>query len=132
MKRVHQSGLERKFYKWVKCLKLEGWNFKIRFKAIVPEEGNDGHKPFPAAWVEHCSPVERTAVINIATDYCARLGFGVSFNLDTLIIHELIHIILWDERDRLPTRVSNSSKFNSFEEFVCFHFSKIIYDVKHG
>lgn len=131
MRRVHQAGLERRFRKWVKHLKLEGWTLKVKFKVVLLEDGKNPEDPYEAAEVEHCSPVERTAVINIAKDYCDRKGFGVSFNLDTLIIHELIHVILWDEWERLPERIRKHRGMENFEEFVCFHFSKIIYDVKH-
>jgi hypothetical protein len=119
--KVRQAGLERKLRKWIKHVKLEGWDIKIRFKPL---------KEDIAARIYHCSPVEMSAIIDIAVDYSDREGYGVSFNLDTLILHELIHVILWEKWDELPNTIKEHKKMELFEEFVCFHFAKIIYDIK--
>jgi len=118
--KVRQPGLERKLRKWVRLLKLDGWNIKIRFKAL---------KGSVAAQVNHCSPVERSAIIDIAVDYSMREGYGISFNVDTLILHELIHVILWEKTEQLPIKIGEHPKLEDLEEFVCYHFAKIIYDV---
>lgn len=127
--RVRQAGLERKLKKWMKYLKLEGWDIKIRFKNLSDDEP-DNKGLATAAQVEYCSPVERTALIFIANDYCETEGYGLSFNIDTLIIHELLHVILWEKFDCLSTRTKKNQKIVDLEEFICFHFSKILYDVK--
>jgi len=123
--KVHQAGLARRLRYWMRALKLEGWTIKIRFRTVP--SGDD-----TVAELEHCSPVERAAAIFVAEDYAGRAGHGVSFNLDTLILHELIHVVLWDEWERLPTRTKGRADVKRLEEFVCFHFAKIIYDLKKG
>lgn len=120
MRKVLTSTLETKLKKWQKKLKLEGWQIKIRYKAC----GKD-----TAAQVDFCEPVEKTAVVNISPNYYNREGYNVSWTLDSLIVHELLHIEMWQEVHSLPAKIREHQKFEDFEEYICFRYAKIIVDM---
>lgn len=122
MRRVLPRTLKKKLRKWQTALKLDGWDIKIKYKHCGKDD---------AAEVEFCEPVERTAVINISPNYYNREGYNVSWTLDELIIHELIHVVLWEPcHSYFSSKIRGSQKFEDFEEFVCFHFAKIIGDIR--
>ena len=118
---ANKGTLARKFRKWMKFLKLDGWDVKIGFKDLGVDT---------AAEVSYCSPIEKFAVIDVAKDLDKFEGYKMSFNLDTLIIHELMHVLMWEQVERLPGKVKNCKDFKEFEEFLCSHFAKIIFDIK--
>ncbi len=120
MKKVLSSTLEKKLRKWQKRLKLEGWDIKISYKFC----GKD-----TAAQVEYCEPVEKTATVSICPTYYNRQGYRVSWTLDSLIVHELIHIEMWQEVQSLPAKIQDHPKFSNFEEYICFRYAKIIVDM---
>ncbi len=124
-KRVRHSTLIKKLSKWQKVLKLSDWSIRIRFS----DEKQMG--PNNVALLVNCSHDENAAEILIHKYYYKENGYRTLFNIDTLIIHELIHIILNKKLDSFPKMILKNKKFHNFEEFICNHFAIIIYHVFH-
>ena len=124
-RRISLKTLEKKIQYWQKVLKLDGWKITAVFK---PQHKLDPQDPDTAAQVVECWPLEKVAVIEFATNYPKHDGYEISWNIDTLILHELIHVLCWEKTTDLPENIQDHSKFQIFEEFLCNTLSKIIYD----
>jgi len=120
MRKIQPSTLVKKLKKFQKWLNLDGWDIKIRYKSCDPDTVGE---------IDFCEPVEKTAIINISSKYFTKEGYNVSWNLDNIIIHELIHIELWEQIDRLPIDIKEHKKFKELEEYICFRYAKIIGDM---
>jgi hypothetical protein len=123
-RKVTQVNLEKRLNKWKRVLKLTDWDISIKYKPYS-ELGKDN----VTGLVNFCSPEEMTAEIYISNTYYRHEGYKISWNLDSLIIHELIHVVLWEEWDKLAEHIRDNKKLENFEEFVCWHFAKIIKDL---
>ena len=81
------------------------------------------------AELKEISNTEKVAVIVINNEYYTDPQYGVVWNLDTALLHELIHVVLDEQIGRLAKKVRNNKKFREdFEEFICDKFAWIIYN----
>jgi hypothetical protein len=99
---------------------------------MIREDENDNRQffePETVACLMDCSTPEKIAVIGIRRDYFNYDGFKQTWNLDTLIIHELIHIIekAGKKSCGISKKIDYSKPFSAFEEYNCDAFSAIIY-----
>lgn len=118
--------------RWKKYLGLDGWELSI---AICEEESMNARiKDFDKdaddgditlGCVTHCYPVEQVATIQFRRD--APAFFGKWVNLDTLVCHELIHVLVRAEFDRLPKAAQKSKRLGELEEFICDKFSFVLF-----
>lgn len=125
-KRIYQSTLEKKCKKWQKVLKLSDWNITVKF-ASQSQIGNN-----TLAMIKDVYQTEKVAIIEVLNTYYNEVGHGHKFNIDTLLLHELVHLLVWEEHDRLPPDIRKSKAFLDFEEFLCDSFAAITYDIKKG
>jgi hypothetical protein len=125
MKRIFTSTLERKCRRWQKILKLADWDITIKFTPKSQLGGNY------LARLTNVYPVEKVAVIEVLNDYYKDPGYKHNFNIDILILHELIHLFLWEEFEKLPYPIRQTKAVKEFEEFICNFLSKMIYDIFH-
>lgn len=123
MRRIASKTLEKKKKRWQKELKLDAWDIKIKFVSAF-ELGDHN----TAGQIAYCYPNEKSAYIQIVNNYYRYEGYNESWNIDTLIIHELIHVMLHDKGENMPKVIKESTKFYNYEEFICDSFAKIIYD----
>jgi hypothetical protein len=125
--------------KYKKILGLDGWDLKVaicspgsmstKIMEFEKEESEEVALMSDAdeiilGCVTHCLPVEQVATVQFRRD--APQYFGQWINLDTLVCHELIHIVVRSEFDRLPKSALRSKKTGELEEFICDKFSHII------
>ena len=129
--------------KWKQILGLNGWDFRIalvdkysmaerirEYEADSPTPSNADPEDIVLGCVTHCYPVEQVATIQFRYD--APAFFGAWVNLDTLVCHELIHVLVRDQFDRLPKAAQRSKKTGELEEFICDRFSYILYKALEG
>ena len=128
--------LQNKCSIWSKRLRLGDWTIKCRYatktEMSLPDPDDDNNPCFDDNTIgrlHECSTPEKIAVILIRKDYYNHQGYGVYWNLDTLIIHELIHIILniGKQSSKMGKKIQENSAFESFEEFACDSFAAILY-----
>ena len=131
---VRQTTLQKKCNTWAKRLRLSDWDITCKYPTkaeMEKEDPADDYKPHfddeTVGCLMECSLPEKIAVVGIRKNYFDHDGFGVSWNLDTLIIHELIHIIEKIGKDKLPKSVISRKDFKEFEEFNCDCFAAILY-----
>ena len=126
-RRVSEKTLENRINKWKHILKLDGWS--IRFKFVAPMKMEEKDKTI-LAMVKHCSPNEKVADLLFNNKSPSYEGFDSSWNLDTLIIHELIHVHLYEKSELLAQGLTDDvvEIFEILEEFICDSFAKIIFD----
>lgn len=109
---------------WQQKMKLLDWDIRIRYASkadiLDPEQFGDG----TLGQLDMCWPDEKVAQISIHPRYHKADGYNIAWNLDTLIIHELIHTHLSEKSNELPEEIL----VGDFEEFVCNSLGKIIYD----
>jgi hypothetical protein len=126
--------------KYKKILGLDGWDLKVaicsaismntKIKEFETEESESvalsstDTDEIVLGCVTHCHPIEQVATVQFRRD--ATKYFGQWVNLDTLVCHELIHIVVRSEFDRLPKSAQRSKKTGELEEFICDKFSHII------
>lgn len=120
MKKIKVSTLHKKLEYWQNIVGLRGWDVRIKFEKLRQDE---------IAKVEACYPVERTAVISVRDDYYKDKDCGIQWNLDTVICHELLHLVFWDTIGDMPKVVKYNKKFQAFEEWICDYFSRVFYNV---
>lgn len=126
--------------RWKKILGLSGWDLSL---AIVSDESmksriakfnedesakDDGE--IVLGCVTHCYPVEQCATVQFMRE--APRHFGTMVNLDTLVCHELIHVLVRAEFDRLPKAAQKSKRLDELEEFIADRFSYIMYKAIGG
>lgn len=129
--------------KWKQILGLNGWDFRIalvdkysmaerirEYEADSPTPSVADPEDIVLGCVTHCYPVEQVATIQFRYD--APAFFGTWVNLDTLVCHELIHVLVRDQFDRLPKAAQRSKKTGELEEFICDRFSYILYKALEG
>ncbi len=132
-RRISDRTLGTKIKKWQHILKLDGWT--LTFKFIPPTTFKKMEKEKSIlAMVNHASPNEKVAEMLFNNKYHTYDGFGASWNIDTLIIHELIHIHLFEKSDQLEKAIPEEVEevFTQYEEFLCDSIAKIIYDLDLG
>lgn len=122
-KKVLQKTLDRKKRYWQKVLKMTDWNIKIKF---VPKYKLSDINSI--AELESISGNEKAAQIFISSSYHSYDGYNLYWNIDTIILHEMIHIKIDRQREQLNKKLIKSDKFYDFEEFICDTFSNLIYD----
>ncbi len=130
---INKDELESKLDFWADVLGLSGWDIKTKIvnkqKLMETIEKLDGKKSEPddiclGAVVEHYQS-EQVASILFLKD--ADKEFGLQLNLDTLILHELIHIASGEQFERLPKAAKISPKTKELEEWVSDFFARKIY-----
>jgi hypothetical protein len=119
--------------KWKKILGLSGWDLSL---AICSADSmNERISSYNAesliadeivlGCVTHCYTVEQVATIQFMRE--APKHFGVMINIDTLVCHELIHVLVRAEFDRLPKAAQKSKRLGELEEFIADRFSYIMF-----
>ena len=97
------------------------------------EDSDDKDKPYfdddTIGCLMECSISEKIAVVGIRRTYYEHDSYKVSWNLDTLIIHEIIHIIekVGKLNCNIPKGIKKRRDFINFEEYNCDTFAAIIY-----
>ena len=126
---VRESTLIKKVSRWKPVLKLKDWDISIRYakqKELESVQKKDSKKII-FGWVDDCDSAAKRASILINRNYHTGPGHKTSWNIDTLIIHELVHVVLWAHSENIPENIRKHSKVFDFEEFVCDSFADIIY-----
>ncbi len=128
---AYPRTLEKKLTHWKRALKLDGWKITIRYATKTDNDKGDINLEKDLACVATCSPPEQIAAILINKDYATHRSNTLVWNIDTIILHELIHILMWAYTKGLPDKVYNSRKFHELEEFVCDSVARLLFDLTH-
>lgn len=135
-KGVQAKTLQKKCNVWAKRLRLRDWTITCRYATkadMEKEDPDDDYEPsFDSETIgrlQECSVPEKIALILIRRDYFDHTGHKVSWNIDTLILHELIHIIekIGKTHAGLNKNVGARKDYWRLEEFNCDTFSAIVY-----
>jgi len=132
---VRNTTLQKKANTWAKRLRLSDWDITCRYatkadmNTIDPDDNEPCFDDDTIGRMQECSIPEKVAVVLIRRNYYDHNGYKVSWNLDTLIIHELIHIIekIGKKNAGIVNSVDKRRDFMEFEEFNCDCFSAILY-----
>jgi hypothetical protein len=130
---VRQSTLQKRLAYWKPKLKLSDWDINIRYATKKEAEKQQRkEKGDLLAFAHDCDPAAKRATILIVRDYHKGAGHKTAWNVDTLILHELIHIVVWSASDAIPESIANHSKVHEFEEYVCDSLADIIYSLLYN
>lgn len=130
---INKNELNERLDYWADILGLSGWDIKTKIvdKATMNKivSSLDTKDPDPSdivmgAVVEHY-PAEQAASIVFLKD--ADKEFGLQLNIDTLILHELIHVVVGEQFERLPKVAKSSPRTKELEEFICDFFARKLY-----
>lgn len=133
---VQPKTLQKKCNTWARRLRLGDWSITCRYatksemQKLDPEDNDEPcFDESTIGRLQECSIPEKIAVVLIRRNYYDHDGYGVSWNLDTLIIHELIHIIekVGKKNSGIPRKIDDRRDFGNFEEYNCDAFAAIIY-----
>jgi hypothetical protein len=124
---VKSKTLQKKCDKWKKVLRLGDWNITCRYANSSEMKDKETMNEDDIGVLEQCHIHEKIALILINKHYYNHNAFGLSWNLDTLILHELIHIIQSMAMQSLTKKMKESPKMDQVEEFNCDTFAAIIY-----
>ena len=135
-KREVRESLEH----WQKVLKLTNWTIEFgivsekQMLQQVQENQPDGgwhadeKDDSAVAFLVWVREEEQRARILFHKDLKKEAEYGSIFNIDTLCIHELLHIIVAQEFQRFPKYIRRHKKIHAFEEWLCNRFATIIHD----
>jgi len=135
-KGVRVSTLQKKCKRWAKALRLGDWDITCRYatKSELDQrcESSKDEICFDENTIgrlHQCSIPEKIALVLIRRNYFDHEAHGVSWNIDTLIIHELIHIIeiVGKKNCNIPKKINDRKDFEDFEEYNCDTFAAIMY-----
>lgn len=132
---VQPSTLQKKCNRWKKVLRLGDWDITCRYATkadmdkIDPEDGKSYYEADTIGCLDSCSVSEKIAVITIRRNYFDHDDHGVSWNIDTLIIHELCHIVekVGRVQSGLSKVVTKRKDYYNFEEYNCDTVAAIVY-----
>jgi hypothetical protein len=113
---------------WQQRMKLSDWSIKIRYATLSEIASSDTFGDNTLGQLDCCWYNEKVAVISIHPEYHKADGFDTVWTLATLILHELIHIHLYEKSSKLPVQSQDSPRVWDFEEYICDSLAKIIYD----
>lgn len=120
---------------WKSKVGLHGWDISVsvvnKDKLAKIIEKNDG-KTIDKDDVVYGAVVEQFPAEQAASIVFLDKSdedFGMQLNLDTLILHELIHIVVGERFDRLPKAAKISPRTHELEEFLCDYFARRIYKI---
>jgi len=122
-KRVSRASLKQKLKYWQRKLKMSNWDIDINY-CYNKDWLNDD----VLGQLDYCWTSEKVARISICPTYNKTDGNNIAWNIDTLILHELIHALVYDRSISLPISSMNSPRVIEFEEFICDAMAKIIFD----
>lgn len=128
-KKVKYSTLQKKKRFWQNLLGLRDWKIQVRFVSSVEIMNPKDRTEHIIALLKTCEPIEKVAVIVIREDYYKDEDCGIIWNIDTVLLHEFIHILLSERIDLLSQKIQNNKRFRDLEEFICDLFAKTIYDL---
>ncbi len=134
-KGVRDSTLQKKCKRWAKALRLGDWDIMCRYatKSETTQEYDSKDvicfDDSTIGRLHECSIPEKIALILIRRNYFDHDAYGVSWNIDTLIIHELIHIVekVGKKNCNIPEKIKKRKDFKDLEEYNCDTFSAIMY-----
>ena len=115
--------------KWKKIMNLSDWKIQITYADIYEYADEDSNRGLIAAAFD-VYPAEKKATIHVDHNYHFVKGNNFGWNLDTVVIHELTHILLTAYRDMLSERIMNNEGFKQFEENVCDTIADLLYKAK--
>lgn len=135
-KGVQPKTLQKKCNTWAKRLRLGDWTITCKYASKADMEREDPDDDYNPSFddqtigrLQECSVPEKIALILIRRDYFNHTGHKVSWNIDTLILHELIHIIekIGKTHAGLNKTVGRRKDYWRLEEFNCDTFSSVVY-----
>lgn len=131
---VQPATLQKKCDRWKKVLRLNDWDITCRYGSRVElQDEDDPDSDDRIGLLPHCSIPEKIALILIRREYYSHEGYGVSWNIDTLILHELVHILQKMGKQGLPKRLRENDRLRLiFEEYNCDTFAAIIYFIYYN
>jgi len=126
--RIKINTLNKKKRFWQNLIGLRDWKIEIKFASITElEQESDMKNEIILALLKICEPIEKVAVILFRDDYYNDENFGITWNIDTLLLHEFFHIIMCQYVEDLSDKIQNNAKFKKLEEFVCDKMANIVY-----
>jgi len=128
---VYQATLDKKLIRWKKVLKLIDWDIQIRYATKSDIDKGSIDLEDDLASLETCSPIEKVARILVNKNYPNFDEYNVVWNVDTIILHELIHVLTYEKVHVLPDSIQNHQGLTKLEEFVCDSMARIIFDIYH-
>jgi hypothetical protein len=120
MQRIKHETLQKKKRFWQTILGLSEWHIKMSFVKPKAIEGD-------IALLKTISNVEKVAVILINEEYYLEPEYGTVWNLDTVILHELVHVLLDEPIRRLAKKIKENTRFKELEEWICDKFAYLVY-----
>ncbi len=121
-KPVSLITLNRKKRKWQKIVGLDKWFITIDYatKYIIGDN--------VVGMATDCNTEARKANIHILDTYYLTSNNGTVYNLDTIIIHELLHIFMWEMVEKINPKIRKRKDFKNLEEFLCDEFADIVFN----
>lgn len=139
-KRLTKKEVRESLEYWQKVLKLTNWTIEFGIvseddmtracEEYQPEGGwPRGEEDYSAhAFLVWVRSDEQRARILFHKELKDDSEYDSVFNLDTLCIHELLHIMFEPWFKRLPKYIRRHKKVYDLEEWLCNRISRIIYD----
>ncbi len=140
MKKLSKKEVRESLEHWQTVLKLTNWTIEF---AVISEENmleeileNQPEGGWSQSDLEESASAflvwvrqdEQCAKILFHEDMKDDVEYGSVYNLDTVCIHELLHIMLNEQFGLFPKHIRTHKKVHLFEEWICNRFSRIIYD----
>lgn len=144
--RLTKKEVRESLEHWQKVMKLTNWTIEFdivsekvmieQIKEYQPEggwhDGPDDQDDSALAFLVWIRREEQHARILFHKDVKKDGEYGSVFNLETLCIHELIHIMLDRQIQSLPNYIRKHKKIHRLEEWLCNRFATIIHDFGEG
>ena len=139
-KRLSKSEVKVALEYWQKVLKLTNWTIEFAIvsedemnhalETYQPENGwsKDEEEYGAYAFLAWTRPEEQRAKILFHKELKDDEEYDSVFNLDTICIHELLHIMFEPQFKKFPKYIRNHKKTHNLEEWMCNRLSRIIYD----
>ena len=120
------EALRKKLSFWQKKMDMADWEISIEY-ADSHKIGKDS-----VALIEVDERMDRMAKIFIWDQYHKTEHYNVRYNLDTVIIHELVHAFINEPMRPIPAKIRKRTYLHDFEEWLCDNFADIMYRVVTG
>ena len=105
--------------KWLKKLHMQGWDLFV----FLPEDAGwrEPSKDGFATWVEHPYKIIKLFISEYELDSTIPKE-----NRDESLLHEAIHVVLWDYAFQAESRHTTKNQLQDAEERLCDHLKNVI------
>lgn len=126
-RKIQLKTLVRLCTLWKNRMMLSDWIISIKYATKEQIKKQHRKDDICIGYVGDCNSDDKVACIYINPEYHKIPGYKESWNIETVIIHELMHIHVSEAGGKIPEKIEKLPEWEPIEEFICDRTAMLIY-----